>query len=128
MNSPVTSRSPFSHALGLESDERRILLFRNGGEEILVNTTGRSVCLPCIEVPRWRRVAEFLTGKMLEHYGLSAVCLFTLERSASSREEKHSIYEVMELWRCQTMLPEQMSWLPLDSWARDSFPDDHDAA
>lgn len=115
---PVTShRAP--------QDLYRILVIRESGSELLVASERPPFTLPCVEIPRWERVAENVIAAVRKRYGISAICLFTPDLSATTSGEQ-PLYQVMETREAGTAVSDEMRWLPLDSISDQSFADEQD--
>src|SRR5262245_34529288 len=96
-------------------DPYRILLLRDEGTELLVAGEQPPFTLPCVEIPRWDRVAENVTAAVRERYELSAICLFTPELSVTTTDTKPPLYQVMETREAGIAAPDEMHWLRLSS-------------
>ena len=86
-------------------DAYRILLLRNDGAELLVVGERPPFALPCVEIPRWDRVAENVTAAVRKHYELSAICLFTPELSVTTTDADRPLYQVMETREARIAAP-----------------------
>src|SRR5258706_13989040 len=104
--------NPSSSISGTETFD--LVIPRYGNSEVLLQQVGGSYSLPQVEIPTQRRVAEFLTKRVKEQWGLEAVCLFdpTWENGASLG--KHLNHQVLE--------PRDPNWVPSDnlSWIKRS--------
>ena len=65
-------------------DLYRLLMLGKNGSELLVASEQPPFTLPCVEIPRWERVAENLTDAVRKRYGISAICLFAPEPSSAT--------------------------------------------
>jgi len=110
----------------MSQDAYRILLLRNDGAELLVVGERPPFALPCVEIPRWDRVAENVTAAVRKHYELSAICLFTPERSVTTTDADRPVYQVMETREARIAAPGETHWLPLHSIADQFFADEQD--
>lgn len=110
----------------VSKDLYRILLLRKSGSELLVAGNRSPLTLPCVEIRRWERVAENLTIAVRKRYGLSALCLFTPERSAPRTDGEQPLYQVMETKEAALAAPDETRWLALDLISDRSFADEHD--
>ena len=108
-------------------DLYRILLLRKNGSEFLVGDDDPPLTLPCVEIPRWERVAENVTTALKKRYGISAVCLFTPDLPAITTDREQPLYQVMETRGADCTTPEDMRWLSVDSFSDRSFEDRNDA-
>jgi hypothetical protein len=107
-------------------DLYRLLMLRKSGSELLVASERPPFTLPCVEIPRWERVAENLTEAVRKRYGISAICLFTLDLSDATANGEPPIYQVMEIREAAIVPSNEMRSLPLDSISGQSFADEQD--
>ena len=107
-------------------DLYRLLILRKGGSELLVASEGPSFTLPCVEIPKWERVAENLTEATRKRYGIYSACLFAPEPSDATTDREQPLYQVMETTEGRAAIPNEMRWLPLDSISDQSFADEQD--
>ena len=107
-------------------DLYRLLMLRKGGSELLVANERPPFTLPCVEIPRWERVAEDMTEAVRKRYGMPAICLFTPGPSDTTTEGGRPLYQVMETREAWTAVPDEMRWLPLGSISDQSFADEQD--
>ena len=107
-------------------DLYRIVLLQKAGSEILVSGERPPFMLPCVEIPRWERVAENLTVAVRNRYAISAICLFTPDRSAATADSKEPLYQVMEAREGAIGATDEMRWLPVNSLSDRSFADEQD--
>jgi Ser/Thr protein kinase RdoA (MazF antagonist) len=128
MNCITAERESCSPAGPAVTNLHRLLLLRKYGSEMLVNGGSTCVSLPCVEIPRWQRIAESLTARVRERYGLSVVCLFTLDHPVADGHGQQPFYEVMEVRKQDESAPEATDWLRLDSLSEHTFADEQDAA
>lgn len=112
----------------VSTDLYRLLLLRKGGAEILV--TGRPACLhlPCVEIPRWQRIAENITTKVRDRYRLSTVCLFALDSSILAQDgQQRPYYQVLEISEPVAEIPEATWWMQSDCLTKTTFADQQDS-
>src|SRR5258708_1821640 len=109
-------------------DLYRILLLRKNGLELLVAGERPHFTLPCVEIPRWERVAENVIVAVSKRYGISATCLFTPEWSANTPDVDQPLYQVMETREAKTAATVETSWVPVNSLLDQSFADEQDFA
>jgi hypothetical protein len=107
-------------------DLYRLLVLRNSGSEILVASERPPYTLPCVEIPMWERVAENLTEAVRNHYGISAICLFTPDLSNATTDGEPPQYQVVETREAGTAIPNEMRWLPLDLISDQPFAHEQD--
>jgi hypothetical protein len=107
-------------------DLYRLVVLRKNGAEILVASERAPFALPCVEVPRWERLAENLIEAVRKRYGISTICLFTPERSGTSTHEESPLYQVIETREGEGAISSGMDWLPLDSISSHAFADEQD--
>lgn len=108
-------------------DLYRILLLRKNGSELLVVGERPPFTLPCVEIPRWQRVAENINAAVRERYGISPVCLFAPDLSVATTGKEQPLYQVMETRKADVAAPEGTYWLPVDSFPDQSFADAQDS-
>jgi len=112
----------------VSTDLYRLLLLRKNGSELLVVGQQPPFTLPCVEVPKWERVAENMIAAVRKRYGLSAICLFTPESPAVTTDGGQPLYQVMETREAALAAPDQTRWLRVNSFADQSFADGQDFA
>ena len=124
MKSAAVEQSSFPAVVRtVPRDRYRILLLRKNGTELLVFGERPPSSLPCVEIPRWERVAENMIGAVKKQYGISAMCLFTPELSAITTEEEPPLYQVMETREATTTAPGERRWRSARSFPDRSFAD-----
>lgn len=129
MNSATLDRSSASAAISAApKDLYRLLLLRRKGSELLVAGGRPPFTLPCVEIPRWERVAENVIAAVSKRYGISATCLFTPERLAHTTGGDQPLYQVMETREAKVAAADETSWLPVNSLLNQSFADGQDFA
>jgi len=107
-------------------DLYRILLLQKNGSDIVVSGERPPFTLPCVEIPRWERVAENVTVALRKRYGISAICLFAPEPSAPTTDTEPPLYQVMEIREGAIGATDEMRWLPVNSLSDRSFADEQD--
>jgi len=113
---------------GLESqDLYRLVLLRKNASEFLVVGAAPPFILPFVEIPKWKRVAEYLTAAVRERYGIAAICLFAPSLSAASANCGWPLYEVMETRDTNWLAREDSRWLSANSFSDRSFVDRDDS-
>lgn len=108
------------------TDLYRVLLLRNNGAELLVASKRPPLTLPCVEIPRWERVAENINAAVSGRYGISAVCLFTPDASGNTADVDDPLYQVMEARECNCAPPPETYWQSIGSFSDQSFADPRD--
>jgi len=108
-------------------DLYHILLLRENGLELLVAGERPPFTLPCVEIPRWERVAENMNAVVRKRLGISPVCLFTPDVSVATTDIEQPLYQVMETRGAGVTAPEGTYWLPVDSFTDQSFADAQDS-
>lgn len=127
MNAATLDRTCTSEAPpAVPKDLYRILLLRKNGSELLVAGVRAPLTLPCVEIPRWERVAENAIAAVRKRYGLSAICLFTPELPTATTDGAQPLYQVMETREAAEEAPDGTRWLTLDSASDQSFADEQD--
>ena len=109
-------------------DFYRLLVLQKSGSEVLVASEQPPFTIPCVEIPRWERVAENLIEAVKKRYGISAFCLFMPKCPGTTASGEPTLYQVMETRGGGTLFPDEMRWLPLDSISDQSFADEQDLA
>ena len=110
-----------------QRDLYRILLLRKNGSELLITGERPPFTLPCVEIPRWERVAENMNSVIRKRFGISAICLFAPDLSVATSDSEQPLYQVMETREANVAAPEGTYWLPLDSFSDQSVADAHDS-
>jgi len=108
-------------------DLYRILLLRKNGSELLVTGKRPPFTLPCVEIPKWERVAENMNAVVGKRFGISSVCLFAPDLSVATTGKGQPLYQVMETRKADVAAPEGTYWLPVDSFPDQSFADAQDS-
>jgi hypothetical protein len=109
-------------------DLYRLLVLRKRGSELLVARERPPFTLPCVEIPRWERVAENVIVALSKRYGISAACLFTPEWSANTPDVDQPLYQVMETREAKAAASDETRWVPVNSLLDQSFADEQDFA
>src|SRR5882672_1796305 len=73
----------------------RAIVLGQGGNELLLKSTGEGFLLLSVEIPRWQRLAESMTVAIRNEWGQEAICLFNPDVSAPVTAPDHN-YQVME--------------------------------
>lgn len=105
-----------------EQSERQIwraIVFGRDGTDVLLKLTDAGLVFPCVEIPRWERLAENLTAALKQDWGCDAVCLFTADVSSQDGNTDGHHYEVMECWHDQHIAG--TDWKPVRSLTADYF-------
>jgi hypothetical protein len=116
---------PFTTQPALQ-DLYRLLMLGKNGSALLVASERPPFTLPCVEIPKWERVAENLTEAVGKRYGISAICLFTPEPPGAPTDAEQPLYQVMETREARTAVPDEMRWLRLESISDQFFADEQD--
>jgi len=107
--------------LQLEHDLFRILLYRNRGTELLVETSSGTFRLPFFQIPAHTRFAEELTQSIRTSWNLETYCLFLLpSRIASSSNGRHA---VLEACGPHGESPNGMQWVRVAKLSAHDFED-----
>ena len=130
MNYATAERLSSSHSQGaaVSTDRYRLLLLRKRGSEILVTGRPAYLHLPCVEIPRWQRIAENITAKVWDRYRLPAICLFALDSSIVAQDSPQTRYQVVEIPESVSETPEATWWTRAASLTEGAFADEQDAA
>ncbi len=111
------------------TDLYRVLLLSplsKSGDKLLVAAKRPPLTLPCVEIPKWERVAENMNAAVRKRYGMSAICLFTPDVSDNTTDIDCPLYQVMVAREDNCAPPEEMYWLPIGSFSDQSFADPQD--
>lgn len=95
------------------------MVFGRGIADVLLKFTEAGFVFPCVDIPRWERLAENLTTTLKKDWGCDAVCLFTPSNSSQDGDPNGPHYEVMECWRDQHI--GGLDWKSVASLTADSF-------
>jgi phosphotransferase family enzyme len=106
-----------------ERETRGAIVFGRNGTDVLLKLTEAGFVFPCVEIPRWERLAENLTAALKRDWGCDAICLFTPNSSTEDGSSNGKHYEVMECWRDGGRTGETV-WRPTPSLTADSFQDE----
>lgn len=129
MSSAAVEQNSFpAVARPVPRDLYRILLLQKNGTKLMVSGEQPPFALPCVEIPRWERVAENVTAAIRKCYAISAHCLFTPELSRTSTDGERPLYQVMEAREASVAASEETHWLHVNSVAEQSFADRQDFA
>lgn len=101
----------------------RVLVFGRDGTEILVTRADSTLQFPQVAIPRWERVAENVTARMRQEWGVEVVCLFDPDLPLARESSR---YMVARHWRARGSPPASLRWIPLIELAASLFanPDD----
>jgi len=108
-----------------EQSERqtcRVIVFGRDGGDVLLKVTEAGFVFPCVEIPRWERLAENLTAALRRDWGCDAICLFTANVSSQVGNADGHHCEVMECWHDQHT--GETDWKRIGSLTADSFRDE----
>ncbi len=128
MNYATAERLSPSQEGAASTDLYRLLLLRKRGAEILATGGPAYLRLPCVEIPRWQRIAENITAKVRDRYRLPAICLFALDSSIMAQDCPQTRYQVLEIPESASETPEGTWWMRSDSITESAFADEQDAA
>jgi hypothetical protein len=107
-------------------DSHRTIVLRERGAELLLVPTECGLVLPCIEIPRWQRVAWNLTGALKRTWGCEAICLSTPEATGSSDGPQPLRCQVMECCHDSETPKRPATWTVVSSLSADSFANSAD--
>jgi Phosphotransferase enzyme family len=108
-----------------DSETYRLILFSQDRSEVLLATQEVGFLLPCVEIPRWQRVAEHLTRMTRSKYGCVSLSLFA-PNTLPFNNSRGRFYQVMELVGNSEEHSSDTVWKPIRSLPRDSFQDEAD--
>ena len=90
-------------------DSYRLIVTRSNASEILLRPNGRAWCLPSVEIPQGRRIAEQLTAELYAQWGCRAYCLLVPNLAVGL-----PYCSVMEATDLEQISPAGTCWKPLD--------------
>lgn len=96
------------------------IVFGWDGTEVLLKLAEAGFVFPCVEIPRWERLAENLTAALKRNWRCEAVCLFTVESPSQDGNSGGDHYEVTECWH-DGGRKDETEWKPIRSLTADSF-------
>jgi hypothetical protein len=102
----------------LDQEFFRILLYRKGATELLVERTSGTLRLPQVSVPAHTRTAEQVTAAVKSSWNIETYCLFTLPSASASEDKMRNV--VLETRRDDS-LPPGVQWLPIVSCSAACF-------
>ena len=103
-----------------ECESYRVIMFGRSGTEVLLVPGGGRFALPCVEIPRWQRVAENLTAAVMVDWGEEVVCLIEPDVSASTNATGLR-YQATEHRRAVGKPKMPTQWVPFSALAHDSL-------
>ena len=106
-----------------ERDTYLLIITRRNGSELLCLPDGPYHSLPCVDIPRWERVAEPIRDAVKATLNLDAYSLFTCPREPPTGETPGTLFQVMECVHPDAPLPPTASWAPFRSLTIASFRD-----
>jgi hypothetical protein len=106
-----------------ERETRRIILLRGKNPEVFVGFDGTHRTFPHVEIPRWQRVAEHLTGALRETCGINAVSLSSLEPPPAQSGSSQIRYEIMEPCGPHDETQCDKEWVSVDALIESAFRD-----
>lgn len=101
----------------------RVLVFGRDGAEILVTRPDSTLQFPQVTIPRWERVAENVTSRMKQEWGVEVVCLFDPDLPLAHESFR---YMVARHWRTFGSPPAPLKRISLTELTANLFanPDD----
>ena len=110
-----------------EHESYRVIVLSRGGTEVLLVPNGERHMLPCVEIPRWQRVAENLNAALRGNWGEEVVCLFEpqIEPRADGAVTRYQAAEHL-CTRSNPKMPTR--WVPVSALFQDSLIDACDYA
>lgn len=111
-----------------EHETYSVIVFSRDGTEVLLVPDGDRFVLPSVEIPRWQRVAEYLTETVKTDWGEEVICLFELNDLPGTRNSGIH-YQVAEHWRTVGVPKMPTMWIPVGSLSQKSLTgiSDHSA-
>jgi len=96
----------------------RVLVFGREGTEILLTRSDSGVQFPEVTIPRWERLAENITSRMKQEWGVEVVCLFEPDWPLADETFR---YIVTRHWRVCGSRPAPLQWIPVTELAANLF-------
>jgi hypothetical protein len=110
---PITS-----HA---DNETRLIILLRGKSPEVFLVREAARWTLPRVEIPRWKRIAEHVTAKVRETYGVEGVSLSSLAPVLEKSCRQSISYEIMESCPPWDESPPGGQWIAFNSISQGEF-------
>lgn len=110
-----------------DSDTYLLIITRRNGSELLCLPDGPYHSLPCVDVPRWERVAEPIRNALKTKLNFDAYSLFTCPREPPTSETSRTFVQAMECVHPGGPLPPTASWALCSSLTVASFRDAEDS-
>jgi hypothetical protein len=95
----------------LEPETVDLVIPRNGNSEVLLRLGNGSYYLPQVEIPAQRRVAQFLTTRVREKWGVKTICLFDPIWEVGTPTNRHLNCEVLEVRDSLWVPPPGLRWV-----------------
>jgi hypothetical protein len=108
-----------------DETSHRVIAFRKGGSELVLDGNGTAFFLPRIGVPPFCRVAESLTGAIKQSWGSDAVCLFSFQSSGEAAFGASVQFHVIEIVG-DADVPAQMRWIAVADLRDEHFHSSED--
>ena len=108
-----------------DCDTYRVIVFGQGGNDLLVVPAGDGFLLPTVEIPRWQRLAENMTAAIRREWDQNAICLFNPDVRtpvASIHDHKYQVMECLEREKSHPLA----EWVHLSSLSQHSLVDPAD--
>jgi len=109
-----------------DCETHRLVLFGQDRSDVLLAREEAGLLLPCVEIPRWQRVAEHLTAATRSKYGCAAISLFGSETNALCDNSNGPHYQAMECVCNGKEHADSTAWKSIHSLRRDSLQDEAD--
>lgn len=104
----------------------RLIFFGPDRSYVLLAGEEGGFQLPCVEIPRWQRVAEHLTAVTRNKYGCVAISLFGSEINALRHNSNGPYYQAMECVCSGKEHASNTAWRSVSSLTPDSFKEEAD--
>jgi hypothetical protein len=99
-----------NHLEQIEPESHRVIIARRGGSEILRERSGLRCSLPCVEILPKHRLADQLTKRVEQDFGLRAYCILNMVRFESNQGVLERRYVVMEAIEASDKAPDGFEW------------------
>ena len=117
-----TARDQAAGSNGVETLTFTVIILRRSNSEVLLVRDGSRFVLPVVMIPRWRRVAQEISERILQLWDLKALYLFQREADATSEEGGQQCV-ILEAQNSPRTLPMGFSWVSRDAF-RNSLDSD----
>jgi hypothetical protein len=109
----VTTAATTVFQSGMKPSEQYLLVpFDRAGTHVLLRRESSHICLLALEIPRFTRLVEELTSRLLDQYGFTAIILWSQPNG-----ETDTFYAVLEVCEGERPVPSKLAWIALEDVA-----------